>query len=193
MHDVKLDVITTKSGDNGKTNLVNESVSKHAEVVELIGTIDEANASIGSAITAVSIESRILEILKTIQSQLFDLSADIIRERQSGVRSVREEEVKLLEKWTKELNSELPPLKSFVIPKGRSAPMHFARTVVRRAERCFWRYTQERISFSSIPGIYLNRLSDLLFVVCRYIHNKSDIEEIWVYDKNLNNSGVSDG
>jgi cob(I)alamin adenosyltransferase len=191
--DVKLDVITTKSGDNGKTNLVNELVLKCDEVVELIGTIDEANASIGSATAAVSVESRILEILKIVQSQLFDLSADIIRERQDGAKSVKEKEVELLERWVEELNSELPPLKSFVIPKGRSAPMHFARTVVRRAERCFWSYTQERISFDTTPGIYLNRLSDLLFVICRYIHNKSDVEEIWIYDKNLNSSGGSDG
>lgn len=180
MDDVKLDVITTKTGDNGKTNLVDEFVFKFDEVLELIGTIDEANASIGSAITIMPVD---LPILKIIQNQLFDLSADIIRERQDKEVSITEKEIKCLEQTTEEINSQLPPLKSFVIPKGRSAPMHFARTVVRRAERCFWKYSQERIDLNKIPGVYLNRLSDLLFVVCRYIHNRADVEEIWVYDK----------
>lgn len=177
MDDVKLNVITTKYGDNGKTNLVEEEVLKSDEVIELIGTIDEANASIGSAMEAVSVN---LPILKIVQNALFDLSADIIKERQGSKSPTALKYIEQLEASIKELNSQLPPLTSFVIPKGRSAPMHLARTIVRRAERCFWRYCEERVIFDSSPGIYLNRLSDLLFVICRYIHNKGDEEELWV-------------
>ena len=177
MDDVRLSVITTKYGDNGKTNLVNEEVLKSDEVIELIGTIDEANACIGSAMEAVPIN---LPILKTVQNSLFDLSADIIRERQEGERTVTIKHIQEIETIIKSLNEQLPPLTSFIIPKGRSAPMHLARTIVRRAERCFWRYSEERVLFDSTPGIYLNRLSDLLFVVCRYIHNRADQEELWV-------------
>ena len=187
MDDVKLDVITTKYGDKGKTNLVDIDVSKSDQIMELIGSIDEANAAIGFAMFAVSTN---LHILRKVQNSLFDLAADIISEAQGKKNlQITEEQISELQDQINKINAQLPGLTSFVIPKGRSSPMHLARTIVRRAERCFWRYREERVDANELPGVYLNRLSDLLFVVCRYIHNRIDEEELWVRESNNGKDG----
>ena len=173
----RLNVITTKFGDSGKTNLVNRDVSKSSKIIECIGSIDEANSVIGVALDRLHeyvVDHK--DLFHVIQNNLFDLGADVIL----GTSKINEEHIAFLEMKISSINQELPPLKSFIIPTGETSAMHQARSVVRRAERSFWRAITK--SMPKYPGVYLNRLSDLLFVVCRAINHKhfSKNEEQWV-------------
>ena len=160
---VHLTKIYTKTGDDGETsNANNERVSKTDPVMNAIGAIDEANSAIGMATDEYN------DILERVQGDLFDLGAEL-----AGARtiSISEDRILYLENIIDDYNQYLEPLRSFVLPTG---PLHNARTVVRRAEREVWRLSN--INYN-IPK-YLNRLSDLLFVMARY-HNKGK-EKLWV-------------
>lgn len=160
---VHLTKIYTKTGDDGETsNANNERVLKTDPVMQAIGAIDEANSAIGMATDEYN------DILEIVQSDLFDLGAEL-----SGARTINisENRITYLENVIDDYNQYLEPLRSFVLPTG---PLHNARTVVRRAEREVWRLNN--INYN-IPK-YLNRLSDLLFVMARY-HNKGK-EKLWV-------------
>jgi len=173
----RLNIITTKFGDSGKTNLVNRNVSKASKIIECIGSIDEANSTIGVSVEALNeFIAEYKELLHTVQNNLFDLGADIIL----NSTKINAEHISFLEGKIDEINKTLPPLQSFILPIGKTAIMHQARSVVRRAERAFWRATAK--SGHKFPGVYLNRLSDLLFVVCRAITHKhfQSSEEQWV-------------
>ncbi len=157
---VRLTKIYTKTGDDGTTAIANnERVGKTDPIIEAIGSVDEANSAIGMC----GIHN---DIIDTIQNDLFDLGADL-----AGSEKIRitEERIKYLEALIDDMNSYLEPLNSFVLPTG---PVHFARTIVRRAERAVW-----DTECSPIIPQYLNRLSDLLFVMARY-HNKGG-EKLW--------------
>ena len=160
---VHLTRIYTKTGDDGKTSTAtNERIDKSSDLIEAIGAVDEANSAIGMATDFHN------DIIDRIQNDLFDLGAEL-----SGAPTIAISEARIahLENIIDDYNEYLEPLHSFVLPTGA---IHNARTVVRRAERQVWKI--ESIS----PNIakYLNRLSDLLFVMARY-HNKGN-EKLWV-------------
>ena len=164
---VHLSRIYTKSGDSGETWLNHkERVEKSDPLIALIGDIDEANAFLGNArmyMTPGDIKSLLLEI----QQELFELGADIVT-RSSGDIGVTatplrisEKDIARLEANIDKYNEVLPPLNSFIIPSNH---LHLARAIVRRAERSAWNANDIRIETAAK---YLNRLSDLLFVLAR--------------------------
>lgn len=160
---VHLTRIYTKTGDDGKTSTAtNKRIDKSSDLIEAIGAVDEANSAIGMATEFHN------DIIDRIQNDLFDLGAEL-----SGAPTIviSEERITNLENIIDDYNEYLEPLHSFVLPTG---PIHNARTIVRRAERQVWKI--EGIN----PNIakYLNRLSDLLFVMARY-HNKGN-EKLWI-------------
>lgn len=168
---VRLTRIYTKTGDDGTTALANGTrTAKFMPRMNAIGSIDEANAAIGM----IEFESTTLD---EIQNDLFDMGAEV-----AGATTVKitEDKIKWIESMIDHYNSQLEPLNSFILPKGAH---HFARTVVRRAERDLWYwYATEaedhaKEDISKLPLVYLNRLSDLLFVMARY-HNALN-EALW--------------
>lgn len=177
----RLNAITTKYGDSGMTNLVYKDVHKSSDIIECIGSIDEANSTIGVALDRLSdFVQEYQDMFDTIQNNLFDLSADIIL----NTNKINKTHIEYLESEIHRINKALPALESFIIPTGDTSIMHQARSVVRRAERSFWKAVNNDTETEHVldPGVYLNRLSDLLFVVCRDINHKyfTSKEETWV-------------
>ncbi|MFC3050472.1 cob(I)yrinic acid a,c-diamide adenosyltransferase [Kordiimonas pumila] len=182
---VKLGRIYTRSGDTGKTGLVGGTrISKASARIEAVGTVDEANATIGVA--RLHTNGDIDEMLARIQNDMFDLGSDLANPREDfsedgGQLRITAGQVTRLEKEIDSLNSELAPLTSFTLPGGSpaSAHLHIARTVTRRAERCVITLSeQEAINIYVIK--YLNRLSDHLFVLTRYLNNKGADDILWI-------------
>lgn len=193
---VNLTRIYTKLGDAGETHLGDMSrVSKLDGRVEAYGTVDELNATIGLALLSSGVPKRVSEWLRRIQNDLLDLGADLSVPPEAEVdastkRSVRErpersrlrigpDYVEWLEEACDEVNEKLPPLRSFVIPGGTeaSARLHVCRTVCRRAER-------RTLAVADVnPEVlrYLNRLSDLLFILGRAANEGagSGSEALW--------------
>ncbi len=160
---VHLTRIYTKTGDDGKTSTAtNERIDKSSDLIEAIGAIDEANSAIGMATEYHN------DIIDRIQSDLFDLGAELAG---APTISISEERIVYLENIIDDYNEFLEPLHSFILPTGS---LHNARTIVRRAERQVWKIEGINVN---IPK-YLNRLSDLLFVMARY-HSKGN-EKLWI-------------
>ena len=189
---VLLSKIYTKSGDKGKTSLGDgERIFKDTPRIEAIGEVDEANAFIGMALYASQGEIR--SLLQTIQNDLFDLGADLcIKDKESEMTKlkVNKEQVTFLETMIDHYNQSLPNLTSFILPGGTelATTLHLARTVVRRAERRIISLSQQdKINPEIIR--YINRLSDLLFVLARFANHQnnraSDI--LWVPGANQKN------
>lgn len=153
---VKLTRIYTKTGDHGTTALANnERENKNSPRIICIGAVDEANSAIGM------IDEHYDHWINPIQQKMFDLGAELAKS--SSIKIVNSD-IENLEKLIDELNEDLPTLQSFILPKG---DIHHARAVVRRAElKVWWAMDYEEIS-ELIPQ-YLNRLSDLLFVLARH-------------------------
>jgi cob(I)alamin adenosyltransferase len=178
---VTLNKIYTRGGDHGKTSLGDGArVAKYSLRVESYGTVDEANAVIGTA--RLSTTGDVDVMLSRIQNDLFDLGADLCRpgDDADGLR-VSESQVERLEHEIDAMNETLSPLTSFVLPGGSpaSAQLHLARTVVRRAERLVTALAdQEVVSTAALH--YLNRLSDHLFVAARYLNDKGSGDVLWV-------------
>jgi cob(I)alamin adenosyltransferase len=180
---VKLNKIYTRTGDTGQTGLADGSrCAKYDLRVVTYGDVDEANAAIG--IARLYVENREHdEILKRIQHDLFDLGADLstpAKEDETKTLRVTDTQVTRLEKEIDMLNAPLSPLNSFVLPGGTKAAafLHQARTVVRRAERLACALAEkEDINFSAIR--YLNRLSDLLFVLSRAVNENGAKDVLW--------------
>tara|TARA_Y100001970_G_scaffold294370_1_gene451921 strand:+ start:21585 stop:22142 length:558 start_codon:yes stop_codon:yes gene_type:complete len=178
---VKLTKIYTKGGDKGETSLGSgERVQKHSIRVNAYGTVDEANSIIGIARLHCPKPSD--KRLDAIQNDLFDIGADLCRpigEEDSALR-VTSTQVERLESEIDDINSSLEPLNSFVLPGGSNAAahLHHARTVVRRAERLC---TELAISEKVNPLVisYLNRLSDHLFVLARYLNDGGSNDVLW--------------
>ncbi len=185
---VNLTRIYTKTGDDGTTSLGDMSrTSKNDPRLEAYATVDEANSSIGVAIAMGGrSDDAIHQLLIRIQNDLFDVGADlctpIIDNPPVEPLRVSQEQIDYLESQIDLYNEDLSPLRSFVLPSGapESALLHVARTVVRRAERCTWHAIH---SFGSgvnpLTAQYLNRLSDLLFVLAR-VANKTVGDVLWV-------------
>ncbi len=180
---VRLTRIYTRGGDRGTTSLGDgRRVAKHELRVEAYGTVDEANATIGLARLHTGGEADVM--LARIQNDLFDLGADLCRPEEEGDGDGRlrivEEQVARLEREIDGLNAELTPLSSFVLPGGTAAAahLHLARTVTRRAERLVAALAaREPVN----PAVlrYLNRLSDHLFVLARYLNDKGARDVLW--------------
>jgi cob(I)alamin adenosyltransferase len=183
---VKLDKIYTRGGDGGETSLGNgERVPKSSARVASYGDVDEANAILG--IVRLYVEGPENLVLGRIQNDLFDIGADLCvpieEDPQFPPLRVTQEQVDWLEGQIDRMNAELPPLNSFVLPGGTPAAsyLHQARTVVRRAERVLvGLLAAPDEAVNRLVLVYLNRLSDLLFVMSRYLNGKGQNDVLWV-------------
>jgi len=185
---VNLTRIYTKTGDDGTTSLGDMSrTSKNDPRLEAYATVDEANSAIGVVLALGGIkDDEIIKLLVRIQNDLFDVGADlctpIVDNPTTEPLRVLESQIDYLEKQIDKYNGSLQPLRTFVLPSGTpaSALLHVARTVVRRAERNTWHAIH---SFGGgvnpVTAKYLNRLSDLLFVLARNA-NKEIGDQLWV-------------
>ena len=175
---VRLNRIYTRTGDDGSTGLVDGSrVSKASHRPVVMGSVDEANAAIGLARLSASAATD--AILSRIQNDLFDLGADVATpEGIEGALRVVDAQVAWLEAQIDAANDTLEPLKSFILPAGTPSAthLHLARTIVRRAERDAVAAGEE---ISAPARHYLNRLSDLLFVMAR-VENSAAGDVLWV-------------
>ncbi|MHB2024136.1 MAG: cob(I)yrinic acid a,c-diamide adenosyltransferase [Mycobacteriales bacterium] len=172
---IHLTRIYTKTGDSGNTALGDMSrVAKTSARIGAYAAVDETNAAIGVAIAIGQLPEAVVALLRRLQNQLFDLGADLATPVSTSPKypplRISEAYVSELEAACDEFNAELAPLTSFVLPGGTpgSALLHVARTVARRAERETWALLEaEPATTSDLPARYLNRLSDLLFILSR--------------------------
>jgi len=176
--------IYTKTGDEGTTGLFGgQRVTKDAARIEAYGTIDELNAVLGVVRTLGCAPHRDSE-LATLQRELFILGADLatpLGKESSRIRRIQSDDVERLERVIDDLESQLPPLSSFILPGGcpAGAQLHIARTVCRRAERGVVHLGHEE-QIGAEPLRYLNRLADLLFVLARAVNqDESSPESTW--------------
>jgi cob(I)alamin adenosyltransferase len=180
---VHLTRIYTRTGDDGTTGLSDFSrVSKSDARLVAYADCDEANSAIGVAIALGNPKQQITDVLRQIQNDLFDAGADlstpVVENPKHPPLRITQSYIDRLEAWCDEFNENLPPLNSFVLPGGSplSALLHVARTVVRRAERSAWAAIEMHPSdVSQLPAKYLNRLSDLLFILCRAVNPNGDV------------------
>ncbi len=180
---VQLTRIYTRGGDKGKTSLGDGSrVSKNSIRIDAIGTVDEVNAFLG--ICRLYVDSEISDVLGKIQNDLFDVGADLCcpEDRSTG-KTLRLEAPRTLwiESQIDALNAFLEPLNSFVLPGGSEAAsfLHGARTLTRRAERILVALAEaEKVNPEVIK--YINRLSDYLFVLGRFLNDKGAKDVLWV-------------
>ena len=178
----RLSKIYTRTGDDGSTGLGDGTrVAKDSARVTAYGTVDEANSAIGLLLAA-DIDEGIRELLTTVQHQLFDLGGELCI---PGHAAIFDTDIDALEQHLDRYNEPLPPLKDFILPGGgeAAARCHLARTVVRRAER-------ETVTLSHHDSVrpeavrYLNRLSDLLFVLARVLARASGHGEVlWKHER----------
>ncbi len=184
---IKLNKIYTKTGDGGDTALGNgKRVLKDSLRVSAYGSVDELNSSIG--VTTLYAASELKRKLKNIQNDLFDLGADLcvpMSEQTDKKLRVSLNQIEKLEAEIDEMNDVLEPLNSFVLPGGckSAAFLHLARTICRRAERDVVSLrSKEKINENTL--VYLNRLSDWLFVASRVENQENSTEVLWSPGKN---------
>jgi cob(I)alamin adenosyltransferase len=175
----RLSKIYTRTGDDGTTGLANgERIDKADPRVAAFGDVDEANSTIGLLLTEPDVSPAMQASLARIQHELFEIGAELSL---PGYRQITAEHVTRLEHDLDELNAELPPLEEFVLPGGTraAATCHLARTICRRAERSAW---AANALTALNPDLlrYLNRLSDLLFVMARSLARQNGGQEtLW--------------
>lgn len=176
--------IYTKIGDHGKTSLIGGTkVTKSNIRIESYGTVDELNSFIGLVADLVK-EEATKGVLKEIQDRLFtigsSLACDPDKEPSMKIPDLKEEDVNLLEKEMDKMNEVLPAMKNFILPGGHVAvsTVHIARCVCRRAERLCVGMKENNDFVESLVIKYLNRLSDYLFVLARYVGHIYNVEEI---------------
>lgn len=185
---VNLTRIYTRTGDQGTTRLSDNSETTKTDLrVQAYGDVDEANSYLGVALASGSLPDRVAEILRLVQNELFDVGADLsnpVSQNQPWEPlRILASSVEQLETFCDELGDALPNLRSFILPGGTQAAayLHVARTVVRRAERSAWQCVEvhgsESMNLLAIK--YLNRLSDLLFIMTR-VANGPENEVLWV-------------
>jgi cob(I)alamin adenosyltransferase len=173
----RLSKIYTRTGDDGTTGLANgERIAKADPRVAAFGDVDETNSALGLLLTDPDLPAALRASLVRVQNELFEVGAELSL---PGYRRLTPEHVLALERDLDALNAELPPLEEFVLPGGTraAATCHLARTICRRAERSAW----AAASLAELnPELmrYLNRLSDLLFVMARYLARLNGGREI---------------
>jgi cob(I)alamin adenosyltransferase len=193
---VRLTRIYTRTGDGGETRLGDMSVTTKIDPrVAAYGDVDETNSVIGVALATGELPAEVAEVLRSVQNELFDLGADLSNPLKApgqtpGLR-IEQPAIDRLETWCDRFGVGLPSLQSFILPGGSlgAAQLHVARTVARRAERSAWsaaeRYGTEPAMGDSIGGVnplaitYLNRLSDLLFILTRVVNGATG-DVLWV-------------
>ena len=184
----------TKRGDRGQTDLFGGArVPKHHARVEAYGTVDELNAVIGLALSAIGSEQQDVFVdvdrpLRVIQSRLFEIGAELATPnppasadtsaKGNTVPRLQETQITELEDWIDTASEAVPPMKTFILPGGceLSSRLHVARTVCRRAERCVAALADQE-PISDRVGVYLNRLSDLLFALARHANHLAAIPD----------------
>ncbi|MGB5065198.1 MAG: cob(I)yrinic acid a,c-diamide adenosyltransferase [Candidatus Competibacter sp.] len=174
----RLSKIYTRTGDKGTTGLGNgDRVAKDCLRIEAIGAVDELNCIIGRVLVH-DLREPIRDCLQEAQHKLFDLGGELSI---PGYQAIKEEDVARLEAALNEFNDQLPPLKEFILPGGgrAAADCHIARAVCRRAERRVISLAREE-EINADVQVFLNRLSDLLFVLCRLLaRDEGGIEVLW--------------
>ncbi len=175
----RLSKIYTRTGDDGTTGLGDgRRVPKDSVRVDAYGAVDELNSAIGLIVAAEGLRPAIVDCLTRVQNQLFDLGGELCI---PDTKVMTGSSVKGIETTLDEFNADLPPLKDFVLPGGThaAAACHLARTICRRAERRAWQLSRtETINEYSLQ--YLNRLSDLLFVIARVLNRDAGKDEpLW--------------
>ncbi len=181
--------IYTKTGDQGKTSLIGGvRIDKSDLALDVYGTIDELNSYLGYLQSKINTKAY-HKILNRIQNQLFVLSAEIAtpdkEKRAQYKEKITDNDIQFLEDTIDQLSGKLTPLKSFILPGGseRGAICHIARTVCRRAERLLVKWGKEQ-EIEPIWLKYLNRLSDLLFVIARYLNKIDGRQEFkWSWER----------
>ena len=190
---VKLDKIYTRTGDKGTTRLATgEPVPKWCARVEAYGAVDEVNASLGLAALHADGDSWLKDAILRVQNDLFDLGADLAtpdRGKDLGWEPLRivQKQVERLETEIDEMNADIPPLDSFILPGGSplASHLHVARTTARRAERHVAEaYNDESEIISDEALAFINRLSDWLFVAGRRANENGAADVKWVPGKN---------
>jgi cob(I)alamin adenosyltransferase len=185
---VNLTRIYTKTGDDGTTSLGDMSrTSKNDPRLEAYADVDEANSAIGVVLALGELkDEEIRKLLVRVQNDLFDVGADlctpVVDEPKVEPLRVIESQIDYLERTIDKFNEGLEPLRSFVLPSGTPAAalLHLARTVTRRAERNTWHAIHQfGAGVNPLTAKYLNRLSDLLFVLARFT-NKEIGDQLWV-------------
>lgn len=179
----RLTKIYTRKGDAGYTTLGENRVSKDDVLIEALGTLDELNSSIGLIFAFQIKVPEIEKCLTKVQNDLFDMGGELHLPHHQAITS---EKVSYLETELDNLNSQLPPLKEFVLPRGNgtAAASHLARTICRRAERCLVRLHRQVPLANPELLRYLNRLSDLLFVIARTLARETaETEALWEHDR----------
>ena len=179
----RLSKIYTRTGDDGTTGLGDGSrVPKDSPRVEAYGTVDELNSSLGVLLALPALPGAVMSTLTQVQHELFDMGGELCI---PGHRAITAEQITRLEHTLDGFNEALPPLKEFILPGGgpAAAACHLARTVARRAERRVVTL-QRSESVSPEVGKYLNRLSDLLFVVARVLaRHERGTEVLWRHQR----------
>lgn len=183
---VHLTRIYTKTGDDGTTGLGDFSRVPKTDVrIAAYADVDEANAAIGVAIALGGLPVELTDVLTSAQNDMFDVGADlcvpepaVTTAKQKKDIRVTETHVERLEAWCDKFNEQLEPLSSFILPGGTpgAALLHQARAIVRRAERTTWALLEADPERTSVlPAKYLNRLSDLLFILSRVANPGGDV------------------
>ncbi|CAB0660790.1 cob(I)yrinic acid a,c-diamide adenosyltransferase [Corynebacterium diphtheriae] len=183
---VHLTKIYTRTGDDGTTALSDFSrVSKNDPRLAAYADCDELNASIGQALALTTLPEEVVTVLKRVQNELFDAGADLSTPIQENPKypplRIEQSYIDVLEADCDRFNEQLEALNSFILPGGTpgAAMLHVARTIARRAERAAWAAVEAvPETTSALPARYLNRLSDLLFIMSRLANDSNDVK--WV-------------
>ncbi len=180
--------IYTKKGDQGTTCLISgETVDKHHTRLESYGTLDELNSFIGYARSELKNLPKVDSILFEIQNDLFNVGSQLANtdaKLQATLPNISDKDILKLETCIDELTEELPPLKNFILPGGTKASglLHISRTICRRAERLIIRLKAEQNNINPLFIQYINRLSDLLFVMARYTNKNQNVPDVeWTH------------
>ena len=184
---VNLTRIYTRTGDAGRTRLGDMSETSKTDLrLEAYACVDEGNAHIGVALAHGGLADDVVTVLTHVQNDLFDVGADfctpVVAEPEYPPLRIEQDYVDRLEAWCDHYNEDLPKLRSFILNGGTlgGAHLHVARTVVRRAERSAWAAWDDHAdSMNQVAITYLNRLSDLLFILARHA-NRSTGDVLWV-------------
>ncbi|WP_019855216.1 cob(I)yrinic acid a,c-diamide adenosyltransferase [Actinopolyspora mortivallis] len=180
---VHLTKIYTRTGDGGTTRLSDNSVVPKSDArIGAYADVDETNSVIGVALATANLDADIHDILRSVQNDLFDVGADlatpVVEAPEHPPLRVTQDYVDQLESWCDEYNERLGKLNSFILPGGTpgGALLHQARCVARRAERSAWALIDEDPdNTNELPAKYLNRLSDLLFILARIANPNGDV------------------